>query len=148
VHAAIALHHRRELSLYTLPDDIRPYVEAYLLFEHDSGFTRERWEEQVADELIGAAGTLDLRGAFPHPNAKYPAIDLLDIKTGAVPSWVGYQTAGYARMLTHILTRFRHRWCLQLCPNGNYRLHPLTKSTDEAVFLAALTVAKAKRGWL
>jgi hypothetical protein len=148
VHQAIALDHEGDLDDESLDPLIAPYVCAYRRFREESGFVEAAWEEQVADEDLGVAGTLDLRGAFPRRALRHPGIDLLDIKTGTVPSWVGYQTAAYARLLPSTLGPLRWRWCLQLCPDGSYRLHECSKPHDERVFLAALTIAQAKRGWL
>ena len=148
VHAAIALDREGDLDDESLDPVLRPYVDAYRRFLHESGFEVDASEERVCDELLGAAGTLDVRGRLPRPALKHPGIDILDIKTGAVPSWVGYQTAAYARMLPRELHPIRWRWCLELNPDATYRLHPLTRATDERVFCAALTVAQAKRGWV
>lgn len=124
-------------------DDITaPFFDAYLAFEMESGFVMDAAEERVCDPLHGYAGTLDLRGRFRHLHA---GVDVIDIKTGTVPSWVGYQTAAYARLVEG---KPRRRWALHLRADGTYRLHPLTARSDEQVFLAALTVAQAKRGWL
>jgi hypothetical protein len=145
VHQALALLHQDDLDLDALPADRRPYIEAYVRFVEQSGFTCEAWEERVWCERLGCAGTLDLRGQFP-VNRAYAHV--IDIKTGGVPSWVGYQTAAYALLLPPTVTFARKRWCLQLGADGAYRLHPLTKVTDEKVFCAALTLAQAKRGRL
>jgi hypothetical protein len=144
VHQALALLHQDDLDMDALPADMRPYIEAYVRFVEQSGFTCEAWEERVWCERLGCAGTLDLRGRFA--DDAQPWTHVLDIKTGAVPSWVGYQTAAYARLLPRDLTPLRKRWCLQLSADGTYRLHPLRGTVDEKVFLAALTIAQAKRG--
>ncbi len=148
VHAAVALLHEDDLDIDSLDPELRGYVQAYRAFEQQSGFVREQWEEQVCDEVLGVAGRLDLRGVFPRPALKYPGVDVIDIKTGSVPPWVGYQTAGYARMLPRPIPMIRWRWCLQLSADGAYRLHELTNRHDEKVFCAAVTIAQAKKGWL
>lgn len=119
-----------------------PYFDAYLAFMAESGFHVHGSEERLCDPLTGYAGTLDLRGQLPRYTF---GLDILDIKTGTVPTWVGYQTAAYARVVPGDLKR---RWALNLRADGTYRLEPLTTRSDERVFLAALTVAQAKRGWL
>lgn len=124
-------------------DACAPFFDAYLAFQMQAGFDVEAAEEQVYDELRGYAGTLDLRGRF---RSQADGSDLIDIKTGAVPPSVGYQTAAYARLLN--TARPRRRWALNLRADGTYRLEPLTRRSDEQIFLAALTVAQAKRGWL
>lgn len=140
VHAAVQMFH--EMGALPSDDVCAPFFDAYLKFQLEAGFHVEISEERVCDPLLGYAGTLDLRGRFRHIPT---GIDVIDIKTGSVPAWVGYQTAAYARMLPGAPKR---RWALNLKADGTYRLDPLTKRTDESVFLAALTVAQAKRGWL
>jgi hypothetical protein len=140
-HAAIALHHEGALAAASIDPIVRPFFEAYLKFLGDTGYVIAACEERVCDPMAGYAGTLDLRGRFPGN----PCMDVIDIKTGAVPPWVGYQTAAYARLVKGTKKR---RWALHLRADGLYRLEPLVNRTDERVFLAALTVAQAKRGWL
>lgn len=140
VHAAVQAFHQTGIA--PTDDVTAPFVDAYLDFQMEAGFQVDASEERVCDPLLGYAGTLDLRGRFRH---FVVGTDLIDIKTGAVPSWVGYQTAAYARLLPTPTVR---RWALQLRADGTYRLEPLTARTDERVFRAALTVAQAKRGWL
>jgi hypothetical protein len=142
VHAAIALLHEDDLDVDRLDASLLPYVNAYLRFVTESGFERQAWEERVCDALLGYAGTLDLRGRFVE---QAHGIDLIDIKTGTVPGWAGYQTAGYARCLPDRPIR---RWALNLRADGKYSLQRLEARTDERVFLAALTIAQVKRGLL
>ena len=123
-------------------ETVAPFFDAYLAFRMEAGFHLEAAEERVWDPLLGYAGTLDLRGQFTKFGA---GVDVIDIKTGSVPSTVGYQTAAYARLVSGTPKR---RWSLNLRADGTYRLGQLTKRTDESVFLAALLVAQAKRGWL
>lgn len=146
VHAAIVLHHDNDLAEESLDPGLRPYFDAYRFFLDHSGFQVEAIEERVFNEALGIAGTLDLRGRFP--DTPPTATNVIDIKTGCLPMWVGFQTAGYARMLPAGLPPLRRRWALNLQADGKYRLEPLTKRSDEGVFLAALTIAQAKRGWL
>lgn len=148
VHAAIQLHHEGDLDADTLDPVLQPYFAAYLQFLEDTGFELDACEERLFDEALGYAGTLDLRGRIRRRSLRFPGIDIIDVKTGSVPTSVGYQTAGYTRMLPRELGALRWRWALNLRPDATYSLIPLEKRSDEAVFLAALTVAKAKRGWL
>lgn len=140
VHAAVqALSCEQPV---TVSEDHAPYVDAYLAFLAQGKFGTEASEERVCDPVLGYAGTLDLRGLFAGHTS---GADLIDVKTGTVPEWVGYQTAAYARLVPQRPVR---RWALNLRGNGTYKLEPLTKRTDEQVFLAALLVAQAKKGWL
>lgn len=146
MHRGTAVHRAVQTFTQTgqVPSDdvVAPFFDAYLRFAQEAGFAVFGAEEPVCDPLRGYAGTLDLRGRFQQFAS---GIDIVDIKTGSVPEWVGYQTAGYARLVDSPL---RRRWALHLRVNGTYSLLPLTKRSDEQVFLAALTVAQAKRGWL
>lgn len=144
VHAAIALLNER--GTYDEPADFAPYLHAYRAFLAESAFRIDASEERLADAELGAAGTLDLRGCFITDAIE--AIDIIDVKTGTVPASVGYQTAGYVRLLPFLVRRRCRRWCLHLRADGTYRLLPLLKRTDESVFLAAVIVARAKRGQL
>lgn len=142
VHAAVQAFHQGGFDVSALDPEHAPYFDGYLAFQAEAGFVVEGCEERVCDPLAGYAGTLDLRGRF----AKFSSgVDVIDVKTGAVPSWVGYQTAAYARLVPGTGKR---RWALNLRADGTYRLEPLTTRTDERVFLAALLVAQAKKGWL
>jgi hypothetical protein len=148
VHAAIQLHHEGDLAEDSLDPVIQPYFTAYLKFLSETGFELDACEERLFDETLGFAGTLDLRGRIPRKSLRHPGIDIIDVKTGMVPPHVGPQTAAYARMLPRELGALRWRWALHLRADATYALLPLENRTDEAVFLAALTVANFKRGWL
>lgn len=140
VHAAVQAFHATGIA----PSDevTAPFFDAYLEFQTAGGFHVEASEERICHPMLGYAGTLDLRGRFRNFTQ---GTDLIDIKTGSVPSWVGYQTAAYARCVPDPVVR---RWALNLRADATYRIQSLTNRTDERVFLAALTVAQAKRGWL
>lgn len=142
VHDAVRRFHACGGDFGAVEPEHAAFVDAYFAFTVEAGFVVEGSEERVCDATCGYAGTLDLRGRF---SQQAVGVDVIDIKTGSVPAWVGYQTAAYARLLPGAP---RRRWALNLKANGTYRLDPLTKRTDESVFLAALTVAQAKRGWL
>jgi len=146
VHAAIVMLHDGDLAEDSLDPILKPYVDAYRAFLDQSALRLDAIEERVFNEALGCAGTLDLRGQFPNdpPNVT----NVIDIKTGFVPPHVGFQTAGYVRLLPIGAQPVRRRWALNLRADATYRLEPLTKRTDESVFLAAVTVAQAKRGWL
>ena len=130
-----------ETGMASADEVTAPFFDAYLDFQMEAGFTVDASEERHCDPLLGYAGTLDLRGRFQQ---FHDGTDLIDIKTGSLPSWVGYQTAAYARLLTPPV----RRWALHLRADGTYRLLSLVGRWDAKVFLAALTVAQAKRGWL
>ena len=148
---AIAVERLHRPGAQTIDDvahdvEVAPYFAAYRAFLQYGNFCVHANEERLCDPALNVAGTLDLRGVFSDSDGG--TLDVIDIKSGAVPTWVGYQTAGYVRLLPPIVARRCRRWCLQLRVDATYRLIPLTKRSDEQVFLAAVTVAQAKRGWL
>ena len=143
VHAAIHLDTRGDFDPVFLEAGYLGYLEAYRRFMREGGFRVDASEEPLHDLVLGFAGTLDLRGGFDDADA-VGYTDIIDIKTGSLPNWVGYQTAAYAQLFS-VGRRYR-RWALRLMSDGKYQLRPLTKTTDIHVFLAALTVVKAKRG--
>lgn len=142
LHAAVQAY--LATGVVPIDDELLPFFDAYLNFQLDAGFIAAASEERLCDPLLGYAGTLDLRGRFQQYDASGDSSDLIDIKTGHIPTWVGYQTAGYARLFPDV----KRRWVLNLRADATYRIQSLTQRTDERVFLAALTVAQAKRGWL
>ena len=147
VHAAVRMLHTDRTRGYSdneYGDTLAPFMRAYHRFERESGMVIDASEELHCDPLLGAAGTLDLRGALPPVG---PWIDIVDIKTGTIPSHVGYQTAGYARLLPVAMRGRVRRWVLNLRADGTYALRPLTNAADTRVFLAAVIVAQAKKGW-
>lgn len=148
VHAAIELLNATEGTGRRIdePADVAPYLRAYRAFLAETAFRIHACEERLADQYLGVAGTCDLRGQFR--DAYDGVVDIIDIKTGEIPPWVGYQTAGYVRLLPYRVRLQARRFVLQLRGDGSYRLRPLTTKSDEAVFLAAVTIARAKRGWL
>lgn len=143
VHQAILLHHEGDLDEDDLDPVLVPYYRAYRQFLADSGFVVQGCEERLFDEVAGYAGTLDLRGQFPTDTI---GTNLIDVKSGAIPNHVGRQVAGYKRLLRSLVPV--SRWCLNVRADATYRLEPLRNRNDERVFLAAVTVAQAKRGWL
>lgn len=141
VHTCVALHHEGTLDNATVDPMIEPYFAGYLLFLAETGFAPELVEEQVHNEALGLAGTLDLLGRLPaHPPGSK---DLIDVKSGHIPPTVGLQLAGYVRCLPPGAYR---RWCLNLPGDGTYRLDRCADRKDDGVFLAALQVAQFKRG--
>lgn len=150
VHAAIRLLHRGALRDQHLDAEITPFVIAYQKFLSDSALIVDASEERVCDPVLMCAGTLDVRGRFldARTGRPEPFIDVVDVKTGQVPPWAGYQTAGYVRLLPPHVWRHCRRWALRLTDDGRYQLTQRRGRNDERVFLAAVTIAQARLGWL
>lgn len=114
-----------------------PYLMAYARFKADMEPVWSHVESPVYDALLGYAGTMDRAGIVDGQ------LTVVDLKTGDIPPMVGPQTAAYRRCL---LTPHEYqRAALQLRPDGRYRFERLTDRSDEAVFLAALTLWQWKQ---
>lgn len=150
VHAAIEHYHERTLSNGPLTDpEVAPYLRAYHRFLAESAFRVDACEERLADADLRVAGTLDLRGQFINRDATpHERVDIVDVKTGTAPPWVGFQTAGYVRLLPAAVRPRCRRWALALRADASYRLLPLDERHDARVFEAAVVIAQWKRGWL
>ena len=139
VHRAILLHHEGDLAEDALDPVLQPYYTAYQKFLSETGFVADAVEERICDPVLGYAGTLDLRGHFPTTRS---GVDLLDVKTGAVPPTVGIQLAAYARALPASIV---HRWALNLQGDSTYRLVRCTDANDLKLFFSCLAIAQFKR---
>ena len=137
LHQAVEWFHEGALDAASIDPVVEPYWRAYRAFLSDTGFTPDHVERRVFDEILGYTGRLDLEG--PAPGTHAPAV--IDIKTGSLPPTVGVQLAAYARLVG----AYRARYCLNLRGDGTYRFESYQDRDDDAVFLAALTVAQWKR---
>lgn len=140
VHKAVELDIADNLDEATVDERVMPYVIAWRAFRRDSGFTIIEPELRVASARYGFAGTLDLAGTFPKSRHR---VAIVDTKTAvSMPVIVGPQTAGYE--IGYRETRGHvggiDRFALQLAKDASYKLVPLTRANDGAVFLSALTL--------
>jgi len=140
VHEACHLMVRGELDWARLDPELVPYVEGACKFLKDSGFTVIASELRVASAKLGCAGTLDLAGVLHRSEC------ICDWKSTAVmPPTVGPQTAAYEEFYrAERGGRPRKRFCVQLKPN-DYRIYPLTDSSDYSIFLSALNLYHWRR---
>ena len=139
VHEATALFDRNQLNESTLDPALVPYMEAYKKFLADTRFEPVLIEEALYSEVYKFSGTMDRTGNL---NNRYI---LLDIKTGAVPKWITWQTAAYQHLVSQI-GQVHERYSLQLKEDGTYRLsEPITDPMHWHEFLAMLTVYNCKK---
>jgi len=143
VHEAILLHHEGDLAEDSLDPALAPYFTAYRQFLADTRFRAESVEQRVYHEALGYAGTYDLLGRFP--TQTIGGWDLIDVKSGAVPSWVGIQLAGYSRAICNGTMKLLRRWALNLQGDGTYRLVRCNDLNDDKLFLSALAIAQWRR---
>lgn len=139
VHYATQLHDEDDLEIDSLPDIVRPYLQAYIRFGEETGWRPQTIEQQVWAEAYGYAGTLDRTGHFTRlKGIKSRALCLLDLKaTYRLAPVYGVQTALYANALPE---KPKHRFALQLKPDGSYNLTEHRDPSDLSVGLAALTI--------
>jgi hypothetical protein len=137
VHLACHLFNRGELDEAALSPPLVPYLDGWKAFLIETGCTLTHSEERVWNKKAGYAGTLDARGILAKRRW------LIDIKSGALPWTVGFQTAAYQEALP-LGERPRSRLAVQLLPTGRYRVHEQKDDGDFQIFLSALNIYKAK----
>lgn len=143
VHYATELYDQDDLDIETMPDEVTGYVCAWMRFRAETGFKPTHIEQRVYSERYRYAGTLDRAGTFESlKGVKAGEACLVDIKaTASLMPAVGPQTAAYAQALEESAgLRVKHRFAVQLKPDGNYNLEKLSNPADLSVFLAALSV--------
>jgi len=128
-HQIIHWHLTGELDEETIDPVLRPYFDAWLQFEKDTGFAPEITEKPFANKTYHFAGTPDCIGCLNGHNA------ILDVKTGAIQPWVSLQLAAYEILAKHPSLE---RFSLQLTREGKYKLTQHEDRSDRQVFLAAL----------
>jgi hypothetical protein len=122
-------------------DALMPYVNAWRKFRADTCFAPDLIEHRAYHEQYGYAGTLDRRGTSP----KWKLPVMVDLKNNDSPRWAGFQLAAYAAFFPSPRTYMR--LAVELHKDGTYRVDeyfPQNWSADFSVFLAALTVMRAK----
>ena len=128
-HQIIHWHLTGELDEETIDPILRPYFDAWLQFEKDTGFVPETIEKPFANETYRFAGTPDYIGCLNGHNA------IVDVKTGIVQPWVSLQLAAYEILAKHPSLE---RFSLQLTKKGKYRLIQYKDISDRQIFLSAL----------
>jgi hypothetical protein len=137
-HKAVELWIQGTLDQETLADEYKPYLEAWIRFEEETGFIVKETEKLVHHDLHLYAGRIDLIGTFPGD-----AVDtLIDIKTGVYAPYAALQTAAYAGCLPG----FHKRFVLQLKADGKYKmwLHSDRQNWVEFVTLLNCKRVRAK----
>jgi hypothetical protein len=137
VHLAVHLFNMGVLDEGELDRPLVPYLGAWKLFLLETGCVITHSEQMVHHARYGYAGTLDSRGLLS--NKRW----LVDVKSGALPWTVGYQTAAYQEALP-VEERPKNRLCVQLLETGRYKVHEQKDAGDFQIFLSALNIFKAK----
>jgi hypothetical protein len=133
-HAAAHYYDEGTLKAGTVDERVQPYLEAWIAFRTETGFTPALFETPLWHPGFLFAGTLDRAGTFTHFDGARPRdLHTVDIKLGdpddAAAQW---QTAAYANLLAINLSP-RSPWyspliaalptySVQLLPTGRYKL--------------------------
>lgn len=137
VHVATEWYDLNDLDWNEVYPKWLGYVKAWARFRDDTGFAPTLIEWQGYHPAFRYAGTLDREGTLGQD-----MVAQLDLKTGHPEPWHPFQTAGY--YLLRGITGAR-RGCVYLKEDGSYQLAWHDDPGDLKVFMAALTIASAKR---
>ncbi len=135
VHADCHAFDDSELDYEQVHPDVKPYLDAWVMFRLNTGFTPERRERLVYHSGRDYAGTLDAVGLIPNGRRI-----LVDIATGDPKhSAKQFQTAAYAAAYTE--NPIDERWAVQLTPDNGipYRIHVYSDWSDFGKFSAFVT---------
>lgn len=126
-------------------EDIYGYIQAYARFLNEHTVEWKYIEAPIAHRRMKYAGTIDRAGIVDGCFA------IVDLKTNAAikKPLVKAQLNGYRKLLTERRERIENLYCLQLLPDGRYRLYPT--AIDDTEFMACYKMhiamqKKQKRG--
>ena len=127
----------------TIDPELIGYLYAWEAFKEDTAFSPTAIERMVFSKRHLCAGILDRLGCCMqkiHPGEEL----VVDIKcVSQLGPHVGVQLAGYSTMVNEKRKKADHvkfRYAVQLQPDGLYRVQPYEDPSDQASFLAALTI--------
>lgn len=121
----------------TLDAGLRGYLTAWRRFRKEVNPIIVATQLPVYFPRYRYAGNLDLLVRLP---AGGDAV-ILDVHPDRVPMWVGLRLAGYGMALdVSVGVIARHRYALQLKPDGNYTVWEFKGSNDGDVFRSCVTV--------
>lgn len=139
VHAACHYLDEGDLDWGTVSTEIEPYVRAWEKFRFDVPVEWSDVENPLYHATSGLAGTPDRISTLPGKT-------VTDIKTYRPNEVTGIQLAAYSFLRFGPQPAFDvpKRWGVWLKDDGKYILTEFKDRGDEAVFMAALTIAKFK----
>ncbi|HML99645.1 MAG TPA: hypothetical protein PKD75_14330 [Tepidiformaceae bacterium] len=137
VHLATALYDQNDLDEGSIDPEVLPYLTGWIKFRNDTGFEPYTCgvECRVESAQYQYRGTLDRAGELKGKAA------ILDIKTGSmIGLGAGPQTAAYLHAWNEQAPTLRalRRYVVQLTPEADYRLIPMTSPDDWPEFLNLL----------
>lgn len=142
VHVACHYHNEGDLNMDSIAEEIRPYVEAYVLFRKECPIKPIAMERRMVNVGLAIAGTPDLVCFLRAQRV------VIDYKTCQhMSKSMGLQTAGYQMIWNTNFPNIpiRERYGLRLERNGKYKLIPHEDPEDEACFVNAISHARSVR---
>lgn len=144
VHKATELWDRGTLDYEALDANIIPYLEGWIKFCKDTGFTSIAIELPLYSKLYRFCGMLDRLGTW----RKNTSVLIADIKTGVdLSPATAIQTAGYEILVREneiegfVGKRMKTtRISVLLNSEGTYKIEEYKDKNDANVFIAALSV--------
>lgn len=136
-HAAVELWVKGTLDLATLHPDILPSIEAFLKFQHETGFQPTQSEYKVFNPVYKIATRIDLLGEFPDGQE-----GIVELKSGTVSKTTAIQTA-----LQDILMgsqRTRKRYGLSIPKTGKPNVVLYGDRDDYSIAISVMNVAHWK----
>lgn len=154
VHLTCQLYDEHDLDEETLDPILAGYLEGWKRFLKENDVKILEIESPIYS-VFQYAGILDRIVNMNIGGMIYTAI--IDIKSGAVPWWVGLQLAAYKEGTQCLLDKHRkylpvNRLAVQLFPDGTWKPHYFKDRHDWTHFLEALSLThlelKHKKGEL
>lgn len=149
VHRCCELWDRGRLDYSTCSDELLRYLDGWIRFREETGFTPRLNEQIVYAQAHDFCGTLDREGYL------YGEPAILDIKTvwemRAAHRCVSFQLRAYdiaLNLMTAPVHIARKHWALTLDLTGNYKLTPFNGRdfiNDSKIFLGAALAHNFKR---
>lgn len=142
VHAACEALDKDE-SPPPLTDELKPYVNAYVQFRYDAGFTVIETEQALYHPQLLYAGTPDVVGTLNKVRALVDRKATYEINHTAVSvQAAAYRGAWNAQRPDQSVTNI---YALHLRRDGTYRLHRYDADEAWQIFMAALAIFRFKK---
>jgi len=141
VHTTTELYDKDSLDIKSLHPILRNYLNSWINFKKDYGFLPLEIEETFYHKDYNVIGCVDRIGFIGKDKS------IVDLKHGIKLKSHAIQTAGYKLIHNYKKSKgnmAKKRFCVYLTEKG-YKVEENKEQTDEAVFLAALTIYNYKR---
>lgn len=143
VHLACEFYDQGTLDESALHADLRPYLDAWVKFLHETGFVVQMCEQKVYHHQLGYAGTLDREGTLDEEA-------VIDIKTVTTlmpatgPQLFAYESALISQPNWGGPKKLK-KFAVQLKEDGNYKLKEYEDKADWSAFVSLLNIHQWKR---